>query len=321
MQENSGLDWGRLFSRFLDGKSFKFMKGAKVEGVYNFRDKLEAVWWELIGLALQCNNHGALWNDEVSCGHVDEIAVLTDRTETEIQICVEWYCKPVIGMAEMTKYGLKIVNFDRYQLVDKIEKIKEQNRIRQQRYRDMKKLIAPPPLREHNVTVTHSSRDSSQENKEIEQEQESEPKQEALTPEVVKSDECDRDDKPSWADDLCPITKDLIKRKFLDYGDIDLFAINFYIQDKIEERKSNLPLLYAVIHYVVARYNPKTVQKKGEWFMSSVTHNLACFDFAKKTGWDEAVEKYNPKTPDDWEKVLEETLPKMVKAYADEHKE
>ena len=44
-----------------DGSSFKRMRNAKIGGV-DYRDKLEAIWFELLDFAGMCNHGGAFIN-------------------------------------------------------------------------------------------------------------------------------------------------------------------------------------------------------------------------------------------------------------------
>ena len=277
--EKSELEWGRILAHFLDGKSFKFMKKAKAEGIVDLRDKLEALWWELIGLALQCNNHGALWNEEVSCGKTGEIAALTDRTEGEVKICLDWYSSN--KMAKMTVNGLIIENFDKYQFTDKLELIREKNRLRQRKFRDSKRMI-DAPSDDSNVTVTVTSRSKNKEYKNIRLDNKE------TTPKVVV-DKYDKYDKPAFADRLCPLTKQLIRKKFLDYADLQLFEVDEYLVKKSKEMRDSTPKLYAVINYVISRYDEKTVEDKKAWFIASVENNLS-----------------NLNGIDDWEKKISE---------------
>lgn len=154
--EKYSIEWLKLFIDFLDGDSFKHMRRAKVDGVLDPRDKLEAVWWELLSLAGKCNHGGALWNEEIAYKTNEEIAIATDRTESEIDMCMAFYVKQ--GMVTITPNGPIINNFDKYQSIDKLVQIREANRIRQAKHRDAVKKLTMS--RDSNVTSQESSQET-----------------------------------------------------------------------------------------------------------------------------------------------------------------
>jgi len=158
--EKTEIDWLKLFVNFLDGDSFKHMRRAKVEGVMDPRDKLEAVWWELLALAGKCNHGGAIWNDDgVSYKTDEDIAIAVDRAESEIQFCMAFYVKQ--GMITRTDKGPIINNFDKYQSIDKLTQIREAARLRQEKHRVALKRLSMS--RDGDVT----SQNPSQETKDV----------------------------------------------------------------------------------------------------------------------------------------------------------
>lgn len=57
------VKWIKLKVGMFDGESFKKIKRAKIGGE-SFRDKLTAVWFELMDLAGKCNHAGAFINSK-----------------------------------------------------------------------------------------------------------------------------------------------------------------------------------------------------------------------------------------------------------------
>lgn len=132
------VKWIKFKVGTFDGMSFKKIKRAKIDGVMNFRDKLTAVWFELLDLGGKVNNNGFLINDELAFVTYEDIAIALDRTEDEIKMCINWFVEN--SMMEILENVYLISNWSKYQNVEGLEKIHERNRIRQQRYRDTKKM-------------------------------------------------------------------------------------------------------------------------------------------------------------------------------------
>lgn len=146
------VQWIKFKVGTFDGISFKRIKKAKIDGVVNFRDKLTAVWFELLDLSGKVNNQGYLFNDEMAFSSYEDIAIAIDRTEDEVKLCIDWFKKN--KMIEIIDDILFISNWTKYQNNDGLEKIKEKNRLRQQRYREKQQKSLPEPKNKDNVTVT-----------------------------------------------------------------------------------------------------------------------------------------------------------------------
>jgi hypothetical protein len=126
-----------------DGESFKKIKRAKIGG-QNFRDKLTAVWFELLDFAGKCNHGGAFINDhEIPFTNIDDISAMIDREPEELQLCMTYYINQ--GMIEIIDDIYQLSNWTKYQNEDKLAQIREQNRIRQANYRARKALKPPAP--------------------------------------------------------------------------------------------------------------------------------------------------------------------------------
>lgn len=138
---SNNVNWFKVKVGMFDGNSFKRIKRAKIEGVTNFRDKLTAVWFELLDLAAQINNDGYLFNDEIAYSNFEDIAIMLDRSEDEIKLCISWFLKnnmmDVFVQNDENVYML--TNWYKYQNTSGLEKIREQNRIRQRKFRERQK--------------------------------------------------------------------------------------------------------------------------------------------------------------------------------------
>ena len=149
------VKWVKLKVGMFDGESFKKIKRAKIGGQH-FRDKLTAIWFELLDFAGKCNHGGAFINDhEIPFTNIDDISAMIDREPEELQLCMTYYINN--GMVEIIDDIYQLSNWTKYQNEDKLSQIREQNRIRQANYR-ARKALKPPvaglpePKGESNVT-------------------------------------------------------------------------------------------------------------------------------------------------------------------------
>lgn len=145
---SSEVKWIKIKVGLFEGTSFKRIKKAKIGGE-SFRDKLTAVWFELLDLGAKCNNNGLLYSDEIPYGSEEDIAIMIDREVDEVKLCLEFY--RANGMIEIIDNFYCLSNWTKYQNLEGLEKIREQNRIRQKRWYDNHKKIE---LEQHNVSQT-----------------------------------------------------------------------------------------------------------------------------------------------------------------------
>lgn len=132
------VKWIKIKVGLFDGTSFKRIKKAKIGGE-SFRDKLTAVWFELLDLGAKCNNDGFLYSDEIPYGSEEDIAIMIDRETDEVKLCLEFY--KANGMIEIINDLYCLSNWSKYQNVDGLDKIREQTRLRVARHRENKKLL------------------------------------------------------------------------------------------------------------------------------------------------------------------------------------
>ena len=136
MAEN--VQWIKLKVGMFDGNSFKKIKRAKIGGV-SYRDKLTAVWFELMDLAGKSNSNGYLIdNNEIPYHSFEDIATMLDREEKEIELCMQFFISE--KMVEIIDDIYCLTNFVKYQNQEGLDKIREQKRLAQSRWRERKKL-------------------------------------------------------------------------------------------------------------------------------------------------------------------------------------
>lgn len=147
------VKWIKMKVGMFDGMSFKKIKKAKIGGE-SFRDKLTAIWFELMDFAGRCNQDGAFISPrEIPFTELSDIATMIDREEEELQLCMGFYLKE--GMVTITDDVYSIANWSEYQNTEGLEKIREQTRKRVARHRENQKLLSCNDT--CSVTVTHSN--------------------------------------------------------------------------------------------------------------------------------------------------------------------
>ena len=132
------VQWIKLKVGMFDGNSFKKIKRAKIGGV-SYRDKLTAVWFELMDLAGKSNSNGYLIdNNEIPYRSFEDIAIMLDREEKEIELCMQFFLNE--KMVEIIDDVYCLSNFMKYQNQEGLDKIREQKRLAQARWRERKSL-------------------------------------------------------------------------------------------------------------------------------------------------------------------------------------
>jgi predicted phage replisome organizer len=144
------VQWIKLKVGMFDGESFKKIKKAKIGGE-SFRDKLTAVWFELMDFAGKCNHSGFLINSrEIPFQSISDIAVMIDRTPEELELCMNFFINE--GMVEIIDDMYLLSNWMVYQNEAGLEKIREQTRLRVEKHRKKKALTEGKGEKECNAT-------------------------------------------------------------------------------------------------------------------------------------------------------------------------
>lgn len=162
------VKWIKFKVGTFDGKSFKKIKRAKIAGE-SYRDKLTAIWFELMDFAGKCNHSGAFIDShEIPFANLEDIAIMIDREPEELELCMRFFINE--GMVEVINDVYTLSNWSVYQSDDKLERIRENNRARQARFRDKKRLLleaAADSNEQDNVSVTLRNAPDKEEDKDI----------------------------------------------------------------------------------------------------------------------------------------------------------
>lgn len=135
----SEVKWIKLNVDMFDDEKIKIIQ-AMPDG-----DALLVVWIKLIVLAGKTNDGGYVYISEDIPYTEEMLAVIMNKPLTTIKLAMDTFVK--LGMLENDTKGIYLLNFEKHQSLDKLEKIREQNRLRKQKEREQKKLA------ESNVTL------------------------------------------------------------------------------------------------------------------------------------------------------------------------
>lgn len=116
-------------------------------------DTLLVVWIKLITLAGKTNDGGYVYISE-GMPYTDEmLSIIMNKPLTIIRFALDTFSQ--LGMIENDVKGIYLLNFEKHQSLDKLEKLKEQNRLRVAKFREKQKLIESNVT--GNVTVMQSN--------------------------------------------------------------------------------------------------------------------------------------------------------------------
>lgn len=144
------VKWIKLNVDMFDDEKIKIIQ-AMPDG-----DALLVVWIKLIALAGKTNDGGYIYISEEIPYTEDMLAIIMNKPIATIRLATQTFIS--LGMIENDTKGIYLVNFEKHQSLDKMEKIKEQNRLRKQKERERKKLEASNIVTSHaNVTQCHAT--------------------------------------------------------------------------------------------------------------------------------------------------------------------
>lgn len=123
----SAIKWIKLNVDMFDDEKIKIIQSMP-EG-----DSLLIVWIKLITLAGKTNDGGYIYiNDNMP--YTDEmLATIMNKPLNIIQLALSTFNK--LGMIENDEKGIYLVNFEKHQSLDRMQELKEYNRLAQQKHR------------------------------------------------------------------------------------------------------------------------------------------------------------------------------------------
>ena len=123
----ASVKWIKLNVDMFDDEKIKIIQSMP-EG-----DALLIVWVKLILLAGKTNEGGYIYISENMPYTEEMLSVVVNKPLTIIRLAIETFTR--LGMIENDEKGIYLVNFEKHQSLEKMEKIREQTRLRVARHR------------------------------------------------------------------------------------------------------------------------------------------------------------------------------------------
>lgn len=109
------------------------------------------VWIQLLTIAIECNCNGKLVIGENKPMTIENFSKIMGKSKKKVEKIIKKFQE--LNMIIIEEGAYKIKNWDEYQSIESSEKYKEQNRIRQQKYREKLK----SEKEKSNVTITENN--------------------------------------------------------------------------------------------------------------------------------------------------------------------
>ena len=109
------------------------------------------VWIQLLTIAIECNCNGKLVIGVNKPMTIEDFFKIMGKSKKKIEKIIKRFQE--LNMIIVEEGAYKIKNWDEYQSIESSEKYKEQNRIRQQKYRERLK----SEKEKSNVTITENN--------------------------------------------------------------------------------------------------------------------------------------------------------------------
>lgn len=134
------IKWIKLTTTMFEDEKIDFIESLPEA------DAILIIWIKLLTLAGKCNSNGYIFLTENIPYDENMLAHKFKRPINTVKMALETFER--LGMLGRTELGLCINNWEKHQNIQGMERIKEQNRIRQQRFKANQNLL------ESNVTLT-----------------------------------------------------------------------------------------------------------------------------------------------------------------------
>lgn len=141
------VKWIKIATNIFDNRKIKLLE-VMPEG-----DSLIVIWIKLLSLAGTVNDNGSVYFTKDLPYTSQMLAAAFNRPQTTVNMALETFEK--FGMIEIVDDIIHVSNWEKYQNSDGLEKIRQQNRLRQQKRREKLRLECKenkPKITDNNVT-------------------------------------------------------------------------------------------------------------------------------------------------------------------------
>lgn len=129
-----GVQWIKLTTSMFDDEKIKFIDSLPD------RDTIFYIWIRLLVLAGKCNAGGYIFLTENIPYTEESLSSVINRPLNTVKLAMSTFLK--LGMIDTDSKGIYLLNFDKHQNVEGLEKIREQWRLASQKYRQKRHMIS-----------------------------------------------------------------------------------------------------------------------------------------------------------------------------------
>ena len=152
------IKWIKLFTNVFDNRKIKMIQSLP-DG-----DSIVVIWFQLLCLAGNINDDGNIYFTEEVPYTEQMLATQFNKPLALIQFAIKTFLQ--FNMMDVVDDIYHISNWQKYQNIDGMEKVREQNRIRKQNQRERQYLLSQGESRDGHVTVTQCHATERREKKE-----------------------------------------------------------------------------------------------------------------------------------------------------------
>lgn len=134
---NTDIKWIKITTNMFDDEKIKMIEAIPEA------DMVLVIWVKLLTLAGRKNMNGYIFLTE-NIPYTDEmLSTLFNRPLNTVRLALSTFKK--FDMIDYEDNGfMKITNWEKHQNIEGLDKIREQNRLRQEKYREKQKQLSPP---------------------------------------------------------------------------------------------------------------------------------------------------------------------------------
>ena len=140
------IKWIKITTTMFDDEKIKLIEAMPDA------DSVLVIWIKLLALAGRCNNFGDVTLSDDMPFSDEMLATIFHRPLNTIRLALSIFAK--YKMIQISEKNLQIVNWEKHQNIDGMEKVKEQNRVRNIKYRDRNRLGLNSNTLKNDVSVT-----------------------------------------------------------------------------------------------------------------------------------------------------------------------
>ena len=122
------LQWLKLELKIFSNRKIQILL-KETDGDTYFR-----VWVQLLTISMECNENGKLVIGENTPMTIENFSKIMGKSKKKVEKIIKKFQE--LNMLIIEEGAYKIKNWDRYQSAESFEKYKEQNRLRQRKYRE-----------------------------------------------------------------------------------------------------------------------------------------------------------------------------------------